>query len=168
MKSCGVIIFCMFVGVMANGCRIVHPNHSRAKQLGLDYQRSVFDVSLTGSRLLDSNETYGRIVGYIRPVTNRVSLGERFVLSRDRVIYFEGHLSRCNMDRLILEGEYRGEDAMGNPVMLSVHAVVPLGIHGGIYYFREDDRLLSAAYLYNDYLQINKIKKSKSESNEQD
>ncbi len=138
------------------GCNST-PNYSRAKEVGRDYSTTAFDVSVTGTRSLGTNENY-RIVGHILPVRKRVTLGESFELSRGDIIALSGTLTEIDKDHLRLTGHFKGLGPAQHPIDTDVDVTILLGIHGGIHYFRDPKNLYAAAS-GNDYLEINKVEK---------
>ncbi|MEI6150105.1 MAG: hypothetical protein WCS01_13475 [bacterium] len=152
------IVACLLVSVLvtAFGCSST-PNHDRAIEIGRNYSTTLFDLTLTGTRPLGTNENY-RMVGHILPIRKRVTLGERFELSRGDIISVSGVLTEIDRDHLRFVGHFRGVGPAQRPLDVDIDMPVSMGIHGGNLYFR-DPRNLYAAAGGNDYLEIDKIEK---------
>ena len=131
------------------------PNHDRAIEIGRKYSTTKFDLTLTGTRPLGTNENY-RVVGHILPVTKRLTLGEKFELSRGDIISLTGVLTEIDEDHLQLKGHFKGIGPAGHPLDVEVDIRIGMGIHGGIHYFRDPKNLYAAAG-GNDHLYIRKI-----------
>jgi hypothetical protein len=149
---------CLLAMAVGGSCvRNSTPNYAQANKLGLNYSTTVFDVSVSGSRPLGTNENY-RIVGSILPVEKRITLGESFELRREDIISFTGVLTEADKDHLRLAGHFKGLGPANHPLDIDIDGTIALGIHGGIFYFR-DDRYAAAAP--NDCLEIKKVKLQK-------
>jgi hypothetical protein len=131
------------------------PNHDRAIEIGRNYSKTVFDLSLTGTRPLGTDDNY-RKVGHILPVQKRTTLGKHFELSRDNIISFTGVLTEIDEDHLRLNGHFKGVGPANQPLNVDVDISVGMGIHCGIHYFRDPKNLYAAAG-GNDLLRIRKI-----------
>jgi hypothetical protein len=150
------IITSVFVALFTTsfGCSST-PNHDRAIELGRNYSTTVFDLSLTGTRPLGTDDNY-RKVGHILPVQKRTTLGKNFELSRDNIISFTGVLTEIDEDHLRLKGHFKGVGPANKPLNVDVDILVGMGIHGGTHYFRGPKNLYASAG-GNDILRIGKI-----------
>lgn len=131
------------------------PNNDLAIDIVRNYSTTVFDVSVTGERPLETNDNF-RIIGHVLPVKKRVKLGERFELTRGEIISLSGVLTEIDKDHLRLVGHFKGMGPANHPLDIAVDVSIAMGIHGGNHYFRDPKNLYACA-AGNDYLKIVRV-----------
>jgi hypothetical protein len=156
MKRYTHVILVLLTCVIGSSCGCSStPNHDRAIEIGRNYSTTVFDLTLTGTRPLGTNENF-RIEGHILPVTKRVKLGDQFTLTRGDIISLTGVLTEIDKDHLQLKGHFKGHGPLNRPIDIEVDIPIGMGIHGGTHYFR-DPKNHALAAMGNDNLSIRKI-----------
>ncbi len=148
-----IIIFFSVVGFSSKT-----PSYDCAKKTGRNYSEKYFEVSITGTRKLGSDDNY-KIFGQIKSIRKIVELGKHFKLSKKGIISFDGAFTEIDKDHFRLKGRYIGKNNFGD-VDIEINEVVSFGIHGAHHYFKDPKTKYMQGVSHTDYISISKIEKN--------